>query len=85
MLFTNLLTEDGPLWSETRLRYNSIKCIKVVGNKHILSSYAQHGMKGIKNPNIALCLTILVRYVGIYIMDTIKLKSNLNKGKTPKT
>jgi hypothetical protein len=26
----------------------SIKCIKVVGNKHILSSYAQHGVKGIK-------------------------------------
>jgi hypothetical protein len=25
-----------------------IKCIKVVGSKYILSSYAQHGMKGIK-------------------------------------
>jgi hypothetical protein len=47
-VITNLVTEDGPLRSETRLRYYSIKCIKIVGNKHILSSYAQHGMKGIK-------------------------------------
>jgi hypothetical protein len=50
-VISNLLTEDGPLRSETRLRYNSIKCIKVVGNKHILSSYAQHDMKGIKAGN----------------------------------
>jgi hypothetical protein len=53
-VISNLLTEDGPLRSETRLRYNSIKCIKFVGNKHILSSYAQHGMKGIKTSIIDL-------------------------------
>jgi hypothetical protein len=27
---------------------NSKKCVKVVGNKTIYNSYAQHGMKGIK-------------------------------------
>jgi hypothetical protein len=27
---------------------NSKKCVKVVGNKSIYNSYAQHGMKGIK-------------------------------------
>jgi pectate lyase len=40
------------------------KCIKVVGNKHILSSYTQHGMKGIKIV-IAQQVNIMNRYLNI--------------------
>jgi hypothetical protein len=38
------ITEDGPVRAETLKK----KFIKVVGNKTIYNSYAQHGMKGIK-------------------------------------
>jgi hypothetical protein len=53
------ITEDGPVRAETRMSHKLIKkCIKVVDNKTIYNSYAQHGMKGIKIQNHAELLTV---------------------------